>query len=51
MVDAVTIENDGEMRLFEGIEPPKVETREELVKAIRASGLVGLGGAGFPTSV
>lgn len=51
MVDAVTIENDGEMRLFDGIEPPKVETREELVKAIRASGLVGLGGAGFPTSV
>ena len=48
---AVTIESDGEMRLYEGIEPPKVETREDFVKAIRNSGLVGLGGAGFPTHV
>ncbi len=48
---AVTIESDGEMRLWEGIEPPHVETREDLIKAVRASGLVGLGGAGFPTHV
>lgn len=48
---AVTIESDGEMRLWEGIEPPKADTREEFVKAVRASGLVGLGGAGFPTHV
>ncbi len=48
---AVTIESDGEMRLFEGIKPPKVETKEELFKAVRASGLVGLGGAGFPSHV
>ncbi len=48
---AVTIESDGEMRLFEGIEPPKVETKEELIAAARKSGLVGLGGAGFPTHV
>lgn len=48
---AVTIENDGEMALFEGLEPPKADTREELLAAIRASGLVGLGGAGFPTHV
>ncbi len=51
MAPAVTIENDGEMKLFEGIEPPNVTNKEELVKAIRASGLVGLGGAGFPTHV
>ncbi|MBR6940777.1 MAG: electron transport complex subunit RsxC, partial [Clostridia bacterium] len=48
---AVTIESDGEMRLWEGIEPPKADTREDFIKAVRASGLVGLGGAGFPTHV
>lgn len=48
---AVTIESDGEMRLWEGIKPPKVETREDLIKAVRDSGLVGLGGAGFPNHV
>lgn len=47
----VTIESDGEMRLYEGVKPPVVTSREELLKAVRASGLVGLGGAGFPTHV
>ncbi len=48
---AVTIESDGEMRLFEGITPPAVRNKDDLIKALRASGLVGLGGAGFPTHV
>ncbi len=48
---SITIESDGEMRLFEGITPPTVSNREDLIKAVRASGLVGLGGAGFPTHV
>lgn len=48
---AVTIESDGEMRLWEGIKPPVINSREDFVKAVRDSGLVGLGGAGFPTHV
>lgn len=48
---AVTIESDGEMTLWEGITPPVINNREDFLKAVRASGLVGLGGAGFPTHV
>ena len=48
---AVTIESDGEMTMFEGLEPPKVENAQDFIKAARASGLVGLGGAGFPAHV
>ena len=48
---AGTIESDGAQTPFAGIAPPEVHTKEELVKAIRASGLVGLGGAGFPSFV
>ncbi len=51
MSKAVTIESDGEMTMYEGIEPPKVENAADLIKAVRASGLVGLGGAGFPAHV
>lgn len=51
MTKAVVIESDGEMRLWEGIKPPVINSREDFIKAIRDSGLVGLGGAGFPTHV
>lgn len=51
MVPSVTIESDGEMRLYEGIETPRINSREDFIKAVRDSGLVGLGGAGFPTHV
>lgn len=48
---SVEIENDGQGRVFKGIEPPHIHSKEDLVTAVRASGLVGLGGAGFPTHV
>ena len=47
---AITIESDGEMTLDPGITPPTVTNATELCQAIRESGLVGLGGAGFPTA-
>lgn len=50
-VQAVRIESDGLMTPFEGIAPPKVNSREDFLKAVRASGVVGLGGAGFPVHV
>lgn len=49
--DAVIIDSDGLMTHDPGLAPVRVETREELVKAARDSGLVGLGGAGFPAHV
>ena len=51
MVNAVTIESDGKMELAEDIQPPVIESKQDFLNAVRASGLVGLGGAGFPTHV
>lgn len=48
---AVVIEADKEQTLDPTVTPPAVTNREELVEAIRKSGIVGLGGAGFPTYV
>ncbi|MBQ9132564.1 MAG: electron transport complex subunit RsxC, partial [Clostridia bacterium] len=50
-VPAITIESDGLMTPCENLEIPTVTNREELIQAIRSSGVVGLGGAGFPTHV
>ncbi len=47
----VVIESDGEMTPDPSIVPPAVNNFKELSDAVRASGLVGLGGAGFPTAV
>ncbi len=48
---AVTIESDGEMTLDSSITPPTLNTKEDLINALSKSGIVGLGGAGFPTAV
>ncbi len=50
-VQAVTIKSDGEMRLHPALCPPVVNNREDFIRAVRNSGLVGLGGAGFPSHV
>ncbi len=50
-VPAVVIESDGEMTPAETIAPPVVDSRDSLLEAIKQSGVVGLGGAGFPTHV
>lgn len=48
---AVVIESDGAMTLDEALVPPIVNNRQDLVEAIKDGGIVGLGGAGFPTHV
>ncbi len=45
----VVIESDGLQEKYEGIVPPVVSDRESFLDAVRNSGIVGLGGAGFPT--
>ena len=47
----VEIESDGLDEHWEGLQPPKLETMQDFLDAVRASGMVGLGGAGFPTVV
>ena len=47
----ITIESDGQMELDPSITPPTIETADDLVKAARDCGLVGLGGAGFPVHI
>lgn len=51
--DAIVIENDG---LYEEVEYPEVKpldelTKEEILNMIANAGVVGMGGAGFPTRV
>ena len=48
---AVTIESDGLMTVDESLTPPIINSRESMIDAIKKSGIVGLGGAGFPTYV
>ncbi len=51
IVPAVVIQTDGLQTVADTVVPPVVDSRESLLNAIRDSGMVGLGGAGFPTHV
>ena len=50
-VSAILIESDGLNTPCDTLAPREVNTLEELVNAVKDSGIVGLGGAGFPTAV
>ena len=50
-VEAIRITSDGEMSVHESVLPKSVNSLDELIDAARESGVVGLGGAGFPLSV
>ncbi|MDO4732478.1 MAG: electron transport complex subunit RsxC [Bacillota bacterium] len=46
---AIHIESDGKQELDPSVQPPQVDSLESFITAVRRSGLVGLGGAGFPS--
>ncbi|MCL2856590.1 MAG: electron transport complex subunit RsxC [Oscillospiraceae bacterium] len=47
-VDAIYIESDGKNILHSGIKRPDVKSLEDFLQAVQQSGIVGMGGAGFP---
>ncbi|PJJ28571.1 electron transport complex subunit RsxC [Lacrimispora celerecrescens] len=54
MVPSVIIENDGKYQTVEGYgkeRDPKTLSKEEIRNLVKEAGVVGLGGAGFPTHV
>ena len=48
---SVMIESDGKMEVSDAVKPPVVTDFESFIAAVKASGIVGLGGAGFPTAI
>ncbi len=50
-VPAINIESDGAMTPDASLTPPVVNSKEDFIDALKKSGIVGLGGAGFPTYV
>jgi electron transport complex protein RnfC len=50
-VMSIEIKPDGLQEVHESVKPPRSLEKESHLKSIRESGIVGLGGAGFPTAV
>ena len=50
-IEAIRIESDGKYTDDPTLAPPVIESREDFLAAVRACGLVGLGGASFPTHI
>lgn len=54
MLDCIVIDNDGQFTTAEGVGEPRDAsqmTNEEIIECVKWAGIVGLGGAGFPTHV
>lgn len=53
MVNAIIVENDHEYKevSYHGVEDVTALSREEIIAKIQEAGIVGMGGAGFPTHV
>lgn len=49
VVPAIVIESDGLMTVDESVKPVEINSKEDFLNALKESGIVGLGGAGFPT--
>jgi len=45
----IVIKSDGKQTIDPSIKPPVVRCKEDFIEVVKQSGLVGLGGAGFPT--
>ena len=54
-VEAVTIDSDGKDEWVDGLNSDEIDfknlSKEQIIKKIQDSGIVGMGGAGFPTHV
>lgn len=48
---AITIESDGKQDIWDQLKVPEINSFENFIAAVKDSGVVGLGGAGFPTAV
>ncbi len=48
---AVEIETDSEQTISDEVTPPVITDKSSFIKAVRESGVCGMGGAGFPTHI